>query len=305
MISRLTIGPKVVMNGMGNAEWVHVNGVDLCVECLGDPGDPPILLIMGSGASMDWWEDEFCERLVAGRRFVVRYDHRDTGQSVSYEPGAPGYTLDDLIADPAALIDRLDLGDAHVVGISMGGGLAQGVVLAHPDRVGSLTLIATAPAAPGPEDPDLPSMSDETIAQFSIDAPDWSDRGAAIDYMTRLARVSAGRAHPLDEATFRQLAARVFDRTRSMASTMTNHNVLDGGERTRERLGEIDVPTLVVHGTDDPVVPYGNALALVREIRGARLLTLEGTGHDLPRPVWDVVVAAILEQTGGSEVQTR
>jgi pimeloyl-ACP methyl ester carboxylesterase len=292
---------------MSTTESVHVNGVDLCVECLGDPADPPILLIMGSSASMDWWEDEFCKRLVAGRRFVVRYDHRDTGQSVRYEPGAPAYKLDDLIADPAAIIDRLDLGVAHVVGMSMGGGLAQGVALAHPDRVGSLTLIATAPAAPGPEDPDLPSMSDETIVQFSIDAPDWSDRGAAINYMTHLARVSAGRAYPLDEAAFRQLAARVFDRTRSMASTMTNHNVLNGGERTRERLGELDIPTLVVHGTDDPVVPYGNALALVREIRGARLLTLEGTGHDLPRPVWDIVVPAILEHTGarGGEVQTR
>ena len=300
MISRRPTGPNVVMNGMSNVESVQVNGVDLCVECIGDPADRPILLIMGSSASMDWWEDEFCRRLVAGRRFVVRYDHRDTGQSVSYEPGAPGYTLDDLAADPAAIIDRLELGVAHVVGMSMGGALAQGVALGHPDRVGSLTLIATAPAAPGPEDPDLPSMSEETIAQFSIDAPDWSDRGAAIDYMAHLARVSAGRAYPLDEPALRELAARVFDRTRSMASTMTNHHVLDGGERTRERLGEIDVPTLVVHGTDDPVVPYGNALALVREIRGARLLPLEGTGHDLPRPAWDIVVPAILEHTGAA-----
>ena len=284
---------------MGSAESVHVNGVDLCVECIGEPADPPILLIMGSSASMDWWEDEFCMRLVAGGRFVVRYDHRDTGQSAGCEPGAPTYALDDLVADPAALIDRLDLSAAHIVGMSMGGGLAQGIALGHPGRVASLTLIATAPAAPGPEDPDLPSMSDETIAQFSIDAPDWSDQGAAVDYMTHLARVSAGRAYPLDEAAFRPLAARVFDRTRSMASTMTNHNiVLGAAERTRERLGQIDVPTLVVHGTDDPVVPYGNALALVREIRGARLLTLEGAGHDLPRPVWNIVVPAILEHTG-------
>ena len=120
----------------------------------------------------------------------------------------------------------------------MGGGLAQGLALGHPGRVASLTLIATAPAAPGPEDPDLPSMSDETIAQFSIDAPDWSDRGAAVDYMTHLARVSAGRAYPLDEAAFRPLAARVFDRTRSMASTMTNHNVVLGaGERIGSALG--------------------------------------------------------------------
>ena len=298
MISRQSTGPNVVMNGMSSVESVQVNGVDLCVECIGDRADPPILLIMGSSASMDWWEDEFCSRLVAGRRFVVRYDHRDTGQSVCYEPGAPEYTLDDLAADPAALIDRLELGVVHVVGMSMGGALAQGVALGHPDRVGSLTLIATGPAAPGSEDPDLPSMSDETIARFSIDAPDWSDRDAALDYMAHLARVSAGRAYPVEEAAFRALAARVFDRTRSMAATMTNHHVLRGGERTRERLGMIDVPTLVVHGTDDPVVPYGNALALVREIRGARLLSLEGAGHDHPRPVWDILAPAILKHTG-------
>jgi len=101
-------------------EIVHANGVDLCVETFGDPTDPAILLVMGSTASMDWWEDEFCARLAAGSRLVIRYDHRDTGRSVSYEPGAPPYTMRDLAADAVGLLDALDLASAHLVGMSMG-----------------------------------------------------------------------------------------------------------------------------------------------------------------------------------------
>jgi pimeloyl-ACP methyl ester carboxylesterase len=279
-------------------EIVNANGVDLCVGTFGDRADPAILLIMGSSASMDWWEDEFCERLAAGSRFVIRYDLRDTGRSVSYEPGAANYTLGDLAADAVGLLDALGPARAHVVGMSMGGGIAQLTALQHPDRVASLTLVATAPAAPGPDDPDLPAMSGETAARFAeARQPDWTDRAAVIDYLTHLARVSAGSL-PFDEAGFRDLAGRVFDRTTNMASTMRNHNALGGGERLRERLGGLSVPTLVIHGTEDPVVPYGNGVALAREIPGAELLTLEGMGHELPRAVWDVVVPALVEHTG-------
>ena len=107
---------------MSNEKILNANGVDLCVETFGDPADPAILLIMGASASMDWWRDEFCQRLAAGSRLVVRYDLRDTGRSVSYEPGAPGYTGDDLVADAAVLIDSLDLGQAHLVGFSWAAG---------------------------------------------------------------------------------------------------------------------------------------------------------------------------------------
>jgi pimeloyl-ACP methyl ester carboxylesterase len=276
-------------------EIVQANGVDLCVETFGDPTDPAILLIMGSSASMDWWEDEFCRRLASGSRFVIRYDHRDTGRSVSYEPGAPRYTLRDLVADAAGLLDTFGLGRAHLVGMSMGGAIAQLVALDHPNPVVSLTLISTSPAGPG--DPDLPDMSEETRAHFSVGQPDWSDRAAVIDYMVHLARVSASRSRPFDEAAFRDLSVRVLDRTVNIASSMTNHNAMDGGERWRERLGGLSVPTLVVHGTEDPVFPYGHALALAREIPGAELLALEQTGHELPRAVWDLVVPAILEHT--------
>jgi pimeloyl-ACP methyl ester carboxylesterase len=282
-------------------EILQANGVELCVETFGDPTHAAILLIMGSSASMDWWEDEFCERLAAGSRFVIRYDHRDTGRSVSYEPGAPEYTIRDLTADAVGVLDALDVARAGVVGMSMGGAIAQLVALEHPDRVASLTLISTAPSAPGPDDPDLPAMSAETGARFSeVRPPDWSDRAAVIDYLVHLARVSASSARPFDEASFRDLAGRVCDRTVNIESSMTNHNAVEGGDRWRERLVELSAPTLVVHGTDDPVVPYGNGVALAREIPGAKLLALEQTGHELPRPTWDVLVPAILEHTSGA-----
>jgi pimeloyl-ACP methyl ester carboxylesterase len=128
-----------------NEKIVRANGVDLCVETSGDPADPPILLIHGAAASLIAWEDEFCERLAAGSRFVIRYDHRDTGRSVSYEPGAPQYTLRDLVADVVSLLDVFDLGSAHLVGRSMGGGIAMLAALDYPDRVASLTLVGTTP----------------------------------------------------------------------------------------------------------------------------------------------------------------
>src|SRR5688500_11516295 len=122
---------------------IRANGVDLCVQTFGDRVDPPILLIMGGASSMDWWEDAFCERLMAGSRFVVRYDHRDTGQSVSYELGAAPYSLRDLAEDAVGLLDAFGLESAHLVGMSMGGWIGQLVALENPDRVASLTLIST------------------------------------------------------------------------------------------------------------------------------------------------------------------
>ncbi|MGH2791739.1 MAG: alpha/beta fold hydrolase [Actinomycetota bacterium] len=276
---------------------VRANGVDLCIETFGDPGDPAILLIGGAAASMDWWEDGFCERLAEGTRFVIRYDFRDTGQSVSYQPGAPPYTGNDLVRDAVGLLDTLGLSRAHVVGISMGGGIAQSMVLDHPDRIASLTLMSTSPV--GSEDPDLPPSSEELSALFSNPPPepDWSDRAAVIDYMVEGERPFEG-SHPFDEAHVREIAGRIFDRSLNIASSLTNHWILDGGEDPTGRLGEVVAPTLVIHGLEDPLLPYGHAVALAREIPGAQLLPLEQTGHEYPpRAVWDIVIPAILKHT--------
>ena len=135
---------------------VPANGVELCVQTFGEAVDPAILLVAGAASSMDWWQDELCERLAFGSRFVIRYDLRDTGQSVSYKPGAPQYGGQELVADAVGVLDVLRVGRAHVVGISMGGGIALHLALDHADRVASLTLISTSPGGPG-----LPPMSDE------------------------------------------------------------------------------------------------------------------------------------------------
>jgi pimeloyl-ACP methyl ester carboxylesterase len=279
---------------MSQRTMVLANGVELCLQTFGDLASPAILLIGGAASSMDWWEDEFCERLASGPWFVIRYDLRDTGQSVSYEPGVPQYSGADLVADAVGVLDALRVARAHVVGISMGGGITQHLALDHADRVASLTLISTSPGGP-----DLPPMSDELRARFeeSPPEPDWSDRQAVVDYIVEGLRPYAGTLR-FDEEEMRALAGTIVDRTVNIASSMTNHWILDGGEPVRPRLGEIRAPTLVLHGTEDPLFPYGHAEALAAEIPRARLLPLEGMGHEMPpRPVWDQVVAAILDHT--------
>jgi pimeloyl-ACP methyl ester carboxylesterase/SAM-dependent methyltransferase len=288
---------------MAAERMVHVNGVDLCVETFGDPDDPAILLIGGQSAPMDWWEDEFCARLAAGLRYVVRYDHRDTGRSVSYPAGAPPYTGEDLSDDAAGLIVALGVGRAHLVGVSMGGGIAQEVAAGHPDRVASLTLIATSPVLPGGPG-DLPPPSAELRAYYANTAtPDWTDRAAVIDYMVEDQRRHCRRG--FDEAHVRELAARIVDRTADLAASMTNHPLLNekqapAGRPPLRALAELTVPTLVIHGTADPLFPYRHGEALASEIPGARLLALAGVGHEVPpRAVWDEVIPALLRHTSG------
>jgi pimeloyl-ACP methyl ester carboxylesterase len=277
------------------------NGVDICVETFGDPSDPAILLIMGSSASMDWWDDEFCERLAAGSRLVIRYDNRDTGESVSYPPGEPGYTGDDLDEDAVGVLDALGLERAHLAGMSMGAAIAQIVALDHPDRADSLTLISTTSAVPRPGKPALPGMSAEASARFAaISEPDWSDRDAVIEYMVDLERACVGEI-PFDEARFRTYAERAHDRTTNVRSMLTNHDLIHGTDSpTDRRLGDLRAPALVVHGTDDPMFPHEHGVALADEIPDAELLTLEGAGHDLPRATWDQVVPAILDHTAAN-----
>jgi pimeloyl-ACP methyl ester carboxylesterase len=279
---------------------VVANGVELCVQTFGEANDPALLLIGGAECSMDWWEDELCELLAGGRRFVVRYDLRDTGQSVSYEPGAPGYDGSDFVLDAVGVLDASGIARAHVVGISSGGGIAQYLAVEHPGRVATLTLIATSPIGPRSAGaPDLPPMSGKLAARFTEPAPDpdWSDRNAVVDHIVQSLRPFAGSL-PVDEERQRALVERIVERTVNIESSLKNHWIMDEGEPLRGRIGELDVPTLVLHGTDDPLFPYGHGEALAAEIPGARLLPLEGMGHELPpRPLWDRVVTAILQHT--------
>jgi pimeloyl-ACP methyl ester carboxylesterase len=273
---------------------IEANGVELCTESFGDPADPPVLLIMGLGASMLWWEGDWCRLLAEGGRFVIRYDHRDTGRSVSYPPGHPGYTGADLVADAAGVLDTYDIQAAHVVGSSAGGAFAQLLALDQPERVRSLVLISTSPATAG--DRGLPPPTDwfnRLVADIRVD---WSDANSVVEYLVAYARVLAGPERPFDEAAVCQFIRRDVARSRDFAA-IQNHDVLPEGEHAAMRLSSITAPTLVVHGTADPMFPLEHARALVAEIPGARLLEVPGGGHGLQRADWPTVVAAVIEHT--------
>jgi pimeloyl-ACP methyl ester carboxylesterase len=262
---------------------------------------------------MDWWEDEFCQRLASGQgqggRFVIRYDHRDTGRSVSYPAGAPGYTGADLAADAVGVLDAFGRRSAHLAGVSMGGALAQEVALGHPERVDSLVLMSTSPAVPAVRGRrELPPMSEELRAWYGAEVPlpDWAERSAVIDYLVGYERQLEG-AEYFDEEHVRTLAGRIVDRTNDMAASMTNHALAEEGELVRGRLDQIAAPTLVIHGTADPLFPFGHGEALAREIPHAELLPLVGVGHQVPpRPCWTSVIPAMLRHTSeGREASER
>jgi pimeloyl-ACP methyl ester carboxylesterase len=169
---------------------IEANGVELCTEGFGDPLDPPILLIMGIGGSMLWWEEGFCRMLADRGRFVLRYDHRDTGRSISYPPGRPGYTGDDLVADAAGVLDAYGITGAHAVGVSAGGAFAQLLALDAPGRVLSLVLISTSPATAG--DRGLPAPA-PAFGQFVASAAvDWADAESVVEYLVGYSRMLAG-----------------------------------------------------------------------------------------------------------------
>lgn len=299
-------------SGRGRQRWseersVPANGVDLCVQTIGDPNDPAVLLI---GTTMLTWDDGFCERVAVGGRYVIRYDLRDTGRSTAGDPDAPQYTLRDLVDDATGLLDALGLPRAHIVGFGCGGWIAQLMALDHGDHIASLTLIASRATAPGPSDADLPEHAPVVMAHLmSAPQPDWSDRdsvvAAALDRAHRVAGSGA-----FDEVEARRHIGRVADRTIAALTThadagerhradqmATMFAALDSKPRWRERLGEITAPTLVIHGADDPFFPLGNGEALAAEIHGAELLVLPETGQELPGRVWDVVVDALVRHT--------
>jgi len=269
--------------------------VHLDVEVLGDARAPAMLLIAGAGWSRDWWDDDLCARLVARGRRVIRYDQRDTGASTSWPVGEPGYTGRELLTDAIAVLDALDVGRAHVVGLSAGGGTAQCLALSHRDRVATLTLIAT--TAIDPTVGDLPGPTPAIRAVFAAEGPgpDWSDPAAAVTALVEGERPFAGPGS-FDEERMRAIATRVVARSRDLAASTTNPFVVASGPPGPTALRDLaGLPVLVVHGTADPVFPVEHGRALAATVPGARLLELDGVGHQLPpEPTWDRFVDALL-----------
>src|SRR5499426_2794933 len=274
---------------------VNANEIALGIESFGDD-DAPLVLLAG-GTTMLSWPDALCERLAAGGRRVVRYDLRDSGESTTADPPAPAYTLRDLAADAAALVDALGGGPAHLAGIGVGGMVAQVAALDHPTAFSALTLASTRPVAPGKPDADLPDHDKATMRRlFALPMPDWDDRDAVAEFGAARAEIRGD-----DPVTARAIAARIWDGTPSAAAAVHMANQLgmvfaklDCKPRWRERLPEIEVPTLVVHGRRNPFFPVGNGEAIAREIPGARLFVLEEAATVIPDAAAGEVAEAML-----------
>jgi pimeloyl-ACP methyl ester carboxylesterase len=286
-------------------------GITLCYETFGDRLDPTALLIMGLGTQMVAWQKDFCQALVARGLHVVRFDNRDIGHSTHLSGPPPTvaqllrrskraahYTLGDMADDAAALLEQLDLAPAHVIGASMGGMIAQTLAARHPASVRSLVSIMSNTGSLRNGQPAL-----RIYPILLRRAP--RERARFIAHMERVFTTIGSRGLPRDPQDMVAIAGESYDRDhdpdgpgRQLAA------IIASGDRTRELRG-IRAPTLVIHGTADPLVSPSGGQATARAIPGARLMMIEGMGHDLPRAVWPRMIDAIAEQAERADGRAR
>lgn len=285
---------------------IRAGNLEIWTESFGDPADPTIVLIAGFPAQGIMWPDELCEQLADGGRHVIRYDHRDTGWSTTIDFATDPYTISDMAADAVGVLDAYSVPSAHLVGFSGGGIVAQAVALEHPGRVSSLTSWGSTPllgasvvaavfeggtdgGPPGPEQKVLDALA------FAFRPPEEDEEPS--DRLVAVQRAFAGTLEPFDEQAARALARRVRARARDIEAGGNHFLALASTPDRTEELSRIMAPTLVIHGTADPGQPLAQGEATAKAIPGARLLTVDGMGHDFPRPAFPQIVAAILEHT--------
>jgi pimeloyl-ACP methyl ester carboxylesterase len=270
---------------MGPMPRATSNGIELEYETFGDPSSPPLLLINGVGGQMIGWDDEFCE-LLAGRGFhVIRFDNRDVGLSTWTEDQ---YTLEDMAADAAGLLGALGFRAAHVMGVSMGGFIAQLLALNHPERVLTLTSIMS-----GPNGEDQVPPTDEAGAALLVPAPKTREERIEVGLWAK--QKFLGSADPYDEGYERARITAAVERAYNPPGFARQLRAIMAAPSRLSRLQSLRVPALVIHGKDDPLVPVDNGRRVAAAIPGARLVEIEGMGHDLPKRVWGRVADAIEE----------
>jgi pimeloyl-ACP methyl ester carboxylesterase len=288
-----------------------VNGVEIAYEAFGDPADPTMLLIMGLGVQMLGWDEELC-RMLAGRGSrVVRFDNRDVGHSTKVEGGprpdvmaavagdvsSASYTLDDMADDCVGLLDELGVEAAHLVGASQGGMIGQTVAIRHPRRVLSLTSIMSTTG-----DPAVGQPHPEAIPALLTRPP--ADRDGFVEFVVGAWKVIGSPGFDVDEGALRARAGASYDR--GIFPDGTGRQlvaILASGDRT-EALRSLDVPTRVIHGTDDVLIDVSGGRATAAAVPGARLELIEGMGHDLPRPLWPRLVDLIVENAERAAART-
>ncbi len=282
----------------------RANGIDLCYEIFGDADAEPMILIMGLGAQMIHWDDDFCRQLAARGFRVVRFDNRDIGQSSHLSGGkrltamellklrflkipvqAP-YRLRDMAEDTIGLMDSLGIRSAHVVGLSMGGMIAQEIALLFPQRVRSLTSIMSTTG-----NPRIPPATREAMAILMAPPPTTKE-----EFFARFAqtwKVLRVGSFPEDEALDQARAERTFARGLNPAGVARQLRAILASGSRKARLHAVKAPTLVIHGTVDPLVHPMGGKDTAASIPGAKLLMIEGMGHALPIPMWPQVIDAI------------
>jgi pimeloyl-ACP methyl ester carboxylesterase len=276
-----------------------VGPVDIVYETIGDPSDPPLLLLMGLGMQLIHWDIELCERFAERGFHVIRFDNRDAGLSTKIRAPVPNamalmagmpakvpYRLSDMAADTFGLLDHLGVERAHVVGASMGGMIAQQMAIEAPERVLSLASIMSMTGDRWSGTPKLRVWS-----VLMRRAP--HDRDSYVEYFARVFRMIGSPAYRPDDERVRELAGATYDRGHHPAGTARQlAAVLASGSRTAA-LRELDVPAVVIHGEADPLLPVRGGIATAKAIPGAELITVPGMGHDLPRELWPTFVEAI------------
>jgi pimeloyl-ACP methyl ester carboxylesterase len=282
-------------------ELARVNGVEIAYERLGDPSGQPLLLVMGLGMQLIHWDRELCDLLVERGFHLIRFDNRDSGHSTKIDAPVPDarralvglrvdapYLLRDMAADAVGLLDHLGIPAAHVVGASMGGMIAQTIAIEHPERVLSLTSIMS---TTGEKRVGRPKF--RVWGVLVRQAPRQKD--GYIDHFVRVFKMIGSRGFPFDEQRIRELAAATYERDHDPRGTGRQlAAIIASGDRTPQ-LRELRVPTTVIHGRDDPLVPFRGGRATAEAIADARLIAIPGMGHDLPREIWRMVVDAVAE----------
>ncbi len=291
--------PERYSRGIVSEQFCDVGGgITLCYETFGEQSDPPALLIMGLGTQMVAWQDDFCRALAEEGLYVVRFDNRDIGRSthlqgpppslvelLRYSGSAARYTLADMAQDAKGLLCELELAPAHVIGASQGGMIAQTLAARHPKQVRSLVSMMS---STGGRWVGRPALSSYPI--FLRKAP--REREAFIEHASRMFAKVGSRGIPQDTDGVREIAGLSFDREldrtgagRQLAA------IIASGDRTAE-LQRITAPTLVIHGSADSLVSPSGGRATARAIPGAKLMMIEGLGHDLPRGLWPRLIDA-------------
>ncbi|HEY8120336.1 MAG TPA: alpha/beta fold hydrolase [Myxococcota bacterium] len=292
----------------------RANGIQLEYDSFGRASDTPLLLIMGLGAQMVLWDEEFCELLARHGHYVVRFDNRDVGLSTKFDsagvpnivalmqPGADRsgvpYTLDDMADDAAGLLDALRIERAHIVGASMGGMIAQTVAYRHAPKTRSLVSIMSSTGNPA-----LPPAKPEAMAVLLTPRP--LDRASNVEASVQAARVIGSPGYPADEARVRERAGMMFDRAFTPLGTARQMAAIFAHGNRVPRLGAVTAPTLVIHGVADPLVPIEGGRDTAKAIPGAQLLEIEGMGHDLPPGLWTRIADAIAAHTQKAEAARR